>query len=175
MAHGVRSNTILDPEVAAAAFNLLKRLRSNGQGKYPRRWLATRLPEAEPIQKKRIYGSRSSLISSKACATGNCGAQPAIQDIADPDSVRRFLKVSRGISPKGKMDLLFYALGTYHIQGQPLMEMLECLSSHKGFCRLPFRLGFCIFLRSWSSCLWRMRVRPMSCVFRVYRLIQALL
>ena len=62
-------------------------------------------------------------------------AQPAIQDIADPDNVRRLFKSLEGnpATKPGKMawTLLFYALWhIHHIQGQPLDgDALECLSS----------------------------------------------
>ena len=140
MAHGVEGRTpLLDPEVAAVAFNLPEALKiKNGQGKYLlRRWLATKLPEAEPYSKKRGFTVPvAHWISSKACVTGELvAAQPAIQEIADPDNVCRLFNSLEGnpASKPGQMawTLLFYALWhRYHIQGQALEgDVLECLSS----------------------------------------------
>ena len=101
MAHGVEGRTpFLDPEVAAAAFNLPEALKiKGGQGKYLlRRWLETKFPEAEPYTKKRGFTVPvAQWISSKARITGELvAAQSAIQDIADPDNVRQLFNSLEG-------------------------------------------------------------------------------
>ena len=141
MAHGVEGRTpFLDPEVAAAAFNLPEALKiKGGQGKYLlRRWLETKFPEAEPYTKKRGFTVPvAQWISSKARITGELvAAQSAIQDIADPDNVRQLFNSLEGNPARkpGQMawTLLFYALWhSHHIQGQALEgDVLECLSLH---------------------------------------------
>ncbi len=140
MAHGVEGRTpFLDPEVAAVAFNLPDALKvKDGQGKYLlRRWLDQRLPEAEPFTKKRGFTVPvAEWISGKAKAAGDLvAAQPAIQEIAEPDNVRRLFNSLDGNPARkpGQMawTLLFYALWhKHHIEGQALEgDALEALSS----------------------------------------------
>ncbi len=140
MAHGVEGRTpFLDPEVAMAAFNFPDALKIRGrQGKYIlRRWLGSKLPEAEPYAKKRGFTVPvAEWISNKARMTGELVAlQPAIEEIADPDNVRRLFSSLAG-NPNRKAGqmawtLLFYALWhRCHIQGQSLEgDALECLAS----------------------------------------------
>ena len=140
MSHGVEGRTpFLDPEVASVAFNLPDALKvRGGQGKYLlRRWLETKLPEAEPFNKKRGFTVPvAEWISRKARATGILvAAQPAIEDIAEPDNVRKLFNTleEKPARKLGQMawTLLFYALWhKHHIQGKVLEgDIWECLSS----------------------------------------------
>jgi len=140
MAHGVEGRTpFLDPEVAAVAFNLPDALKiKNGQGKYLlRRWLAANLPEAQPFTKKRGFTVPvAEWISKKAKEAGDLVAdQPAIQEIAEPDKVRRLFH-SLDADPArhpGQMawTLLFYALWhKHHIEGVEFDgDTFECLAT----------------------------------------------
>ena len=102
-----------------------------------RRWLETKLPEAEPFNKKRGFTVPvAEWISRKARATGILvAAQPAIEDIAEPDNVRKLFNTleEKPARKLGQMawTLLFYALWhKHHIQGKVLEgDIWECLSS----------------------------------------------
>ena len=109
----------------------------NGRGKYLlRRWLARKLPEAEPLSPKRGFSVPVGVwISRKARLTGELvAAQPCIEEIAECSKVRALFSSLEGnpAQKSGQMawHLLFYALWYLcHIERKPHGgDVLESLS-----------------------------------------------
>ena len=139
MAHGVEGRTpMLDTKVAEFAMRLPDDLKiRDGQGKYLlRRWLATKLPEAEPFSKKRGFtvpvadwiGKRGRKIGTLVAS------QDSIRSMCKPDRVED-LFASLETKPDGHRGqaawtLLFYALWhRRHIEGRGLDgDAFEALS-----------------------------------------------
>jgi asparagine synthase (glutamine-hydrolysing) len=139
MAHAVEGRTpLLDPEVAGIAMRLPDKLKiRDGQGKYLlRRWLAERLPEAEPFSKKRGFtvpvtewiGARGREIGALVAA------QESIKELCRPDRVADLFTSleTRPDTHRGHAawTLLFYALWhRRHIEGRALSgDAFETLS-----------------------------------------------
>jgi len=141
MVHGVEGRTpMLDNRVAAVAMRLPDDFKiRNGQGKYLlRRWLATRLPEAEPFSKKRGFtvpvaewiGSRGREIGALVAS------QESIKTVCKPDRVRDLFASletkADGHKGQAAWTLLFYALWhRRHIEGRTLNgDAFEALSGN---------------------------------------------
>ena len=130
MAHGVEGRTpMLDPKVAELAMRLPDDLKiRNGQGKYLlRRWLAGKLPEAEPFSKKRGFtvpvaewiGKRGKRIGALVAG------QDSIKALCNPERVAALFASleSNADAHNGHAawTLLFYALWhRRHIEGRAL-------------------------------------------------------
>ncbi len=116
MAHGVEGRTpFLDPVVAEASFRLPDRMKiQDRRGKWLlRKWLDGRMPEAEAFSRKRGFTVPvSEWISSRGAALGELMArQPAIEEIAHPDKVRKLFQRAEGKREGfAAWTLLFYAL-----------------------------------------------------------------
>jgi asparagine synthase (glutamine-hydrolysing) len=130
MAHGVEGRTpMLDNRVAAIAMRLPDKFKiRNGRGKYLlRRWLAARLPEAEPFSKKRGFTVPvAEWIGARGRAIGSLVAdQESIKALCKPDRVKDLFASletkSNGRKGQAAWTLLFYALWhRRHIEGRTL-------------------------------------------------------
>jgi asparagine synthase (glutamine-hydrolysing) len=130
MAHGVEGRTpMLDNRVAAIAMRLPDKFKiRNGRGKYLlRRWLAARLPEAEPFSKKRGFTVPvAEWIGARGRAIGELVAeQESIKALCKPDRVRDLFGAletkADGHKGQAAWTLLFYALWhRRHIEGRAL-------------------------------------------------------
>ena len=124
MAHGVEGRVpFLDLAVARAVFPLPDRLKvSKGTGKYVlRKWLAEHLPEAAPFSKKRGFTVPvGEWIAARGDRLGALvAAAPGIEDICDPDGVRKVFRSRGKREGFAAWTLLFYALWyRRHILGQ---------------------------------------------------------
>jgi asparagine synthase (glutamine-hydrolysing) len=142
MAHGVEGRTpLLDPIVAQAAFRLPDRLKvRDGVGKWLlRRWLARRLPAAEPFGRKRGFTVPvEEWIAARGATLGPLvAAQPGVAEIAEPGAVRDLFG---GIAGGGRgarhagfaaWVLLFYALWHRHhvLDLAPAGDAVETLAA----------------------------------------------
>jgi asparagine synthase (glutamine-hydrolysing) len=130
MAHGVEGRTpMLDPRVADFAMRLPDDLKiRDGQGKYLlRRWLANKLPEAEPFSKKRGFTVPvADWIAKRGREIGTLvAAQESINALCKPDRVRDLFAALEtkpdGHKGQAAWTLLFYALWhRRHIEGRRL-------------------------------------------------------
>lgn len=139
MAHGVEGRTpLLDPKVAAVAMQLPDRLKiKGGLGKYLlRRWLESKLPEAQPFNRKRGFTVPvAEWIGRRGGEIGKLvAAQESIEEIAEPGKVEH-LFAGLEQSPTGQKGqaawrLLFYALWhRRHIEDVKLAgDVFEALS-----------------------------------------------
>jgi asparagine synthase (glutamine-hydrolysing) len=116
MAHGVEGRTpFLDPAVADFAFRLPDALKvRNGMGKYIlRRWLATRVPAAEPFARKRGFTVPvGDWIARRGAQLGTLVAnQPGVREICVPGAVEALFRApKRRHEAFAAWTLLFYAL-----------------------------------------------------------------
>ncbi len=116
MAHGAEGRTpFLDPVVAELAFRLPDALKvQRGLGKWLlRRWLADRVPEAQPFARKRGFTVPvARWIAGRAAQIGPLvAASPAIGEICRPGEVERvFAAANEKRSGYAAWTLLFYAL-----------------------------------------------------------------
>jgi asparagine synthase (glutamine-hydrolysing) len=116
MAHGAEGRTpFLDTEVAALAFRLPDELKvRRGLGKWLlRRWLAERLPDAQPFARKRGFTVPvARWITARADQIGPLVARsPAVREICQPDAVERlFAAAANKRAARAAWNLLFYAL-----------------------------------------------------------------
>jgi len=116
MAHSTEGRTpYLDTEVAALAFTLPDELKiRHGLGKWLlRRWLAERLPEAQPFARKRGFTVPvARWIGRRAGELGPLVARSAaVREICQPDAVERlFAAVANKRAGRAAWNLLFYAL-----------------------------------------------------------------
>ncbi|MBM3573988.1 MAG: asparagine synthase (glutamine-hydrolyzing), partial [Alphaproteobacteria bacterium] len=127
MAHGVEGRTpFLDPVVAEFAFRLPDRLKIHrGLGKWlVRRWLNDKLPEAQPLQRKRGFTVPVSEWIARAAdrLAPMVAGQAGVVELCAPDKVAGLFK--RLASRRSKRDgfaawtLLYYALWHQrHIMG----------------------------------------------------------
>jgi asparagine synthase (glutamine-hydrolysing) len=120
MAHGVEGRTpFLDPLVADFAFRLPDELKlRRGLGKWLlRRWLALRVPAAEPLARKRGFTvPAGEWIARRGAQLGPLVAhQPGVREICRPDAVIRLFR-DAGARHAGfaAWSLLFYALWHRH-------------------------------------------------------------
>ncbi len=136
MAHGVEGRTpFLDPQVAAAVFRLPDGLKiRDGLGKWAlRRWLANRLPAAEPFTRKRGFTVPVAqwILRDGARLGPLVARQPGIAALARPGAVERLF--TRGGKREGfaAWTLLYYALWhRRHLLGLPAEGgVLDCLES----------------------------------------------
>jgi asparagine synthase (glutamine-hydrolysing) len=124
MAHGMEGRTpFLDPAVADVAFRLPDSLKvRNGMGKWLlRKWLADRLPIANPFGKKRGFTVPiGPWIEKKGNQLGPLVArQPGIAEACDPDAVIRLFSAHGKHAAFAAWSLLFYALWhQVHIAGR---------------------------------------------------------
>jgi len=124
MAHGMEGRTpFLDPVVADVAFRLPDSLKvRNGMGKWLlRKWLADRLPIANPFGKKRGFTVPiGPWIEKKGNQLGPLVArQPGIAEACDPDAVIRLFSAHGKHAAFAAWSLLFYALWhQVHIVGR---------------------------------------------------------
>ncbi len=125
MAHGVEGRTpLLDPAIAAAVFNLPDRLKvRRGTGKWLlRKWLADRLPAAEPFARKQGFTVPvGAWIASQGARLGPLVArQPAIAALCHGDAVEAVFRAPARRRGFAAWTLLFYALWhRRHIDGVP--------------------------------------------------------
>jgi len=129
MAHGVEGRTpMLDPAVAAVAFNLPDRLKIQGRhGKYIlRKWLSEILPEAAPFTRKRGFTVPvAEWIGGRGRAIGQLVADaPAVREICRPGRVQEFFARleagGKGHQGQAAWTLLYYALWhRIHMEGAP--------------------------------------------------------
>jgi asparagine synthase (glutamine-hydrolysing) len=116
MAHGTEGRTpYLDTEVAALAFRLPDDLKvRRGLGKWLlRRWLAERLPESQPLSRKRGFTVPiARWISRRADEIGPLVARSlGVREICQPDAVERlFAAAANKRAARAAWNLLFYAL-----------------------------------------------------------------
>jgi asparagine synthase (glutamine-hydrolysing) len=116
MAHGIEGRTpFLDPAVAALAFRLPDALKVNhGLGKWLlRRWLAGRLPESQPLARKRGFTVPvARWIARRSGEIGPLVARSAaIREICRPDEVERiFAMAETKRAGRAAWSLLFYVL-----------------------------------------------------------------
>ena len=126
MAHGTEGRTpYLDPELASLVFRLPDELKvRRGVGKWLlRRWLADRLPEAQPFARKRGFtvpvgrwiGRRGTQIGPLVARSA------AVREICRPDAVERlFIAPANRRTARAAWSLLFYALWhRRHIERAP--------------------------------------------------------
>jgi len=124
MAHGMEGRTpFLDPVVADVAFRLPDSLKvRNGMGKWLlRKWLADRLPVADPFGKKRGFTVPiGPWIEKKGNQLGPLVArQPGIAEACDPAAVTRLFSAHGKHAAFAAWSLLFYALWhQVHIVGR---------------------------------------------------------
>ncbi len=125
MAHGVEGRTpFLDPRVAAVAFRLPDRLKvRRGLGKWLlRRWLAERLPVAEPFTRKRGFTVPvAEWIGRRGDRLGPLvAAQPGVREVCDEGAAARLFAASGKRQRFAAWMLLFYALWhRRHVLGLP--------------------------------------------------------
>jgi asparagine synthase (glutamine-hydrolysing) len=123
MAHGVEGRTpFLDRRVADLAFRLPDAMKiRNGHGKWLlRQWLDRTLPVARPFERKRGFTVPvGEWIRREGERLGPLvAASPAIDEIADPDAVRRLFLSTRRRTGLAAWTLLFYALWhRRHVEG----------------------------------------------------------
>jgi asparagine synthase (glutamine-hydrolysing) len=116
MAHSTEGRTpYLDTEVAALAFRLPDDLKvRRGLGKWLlRRWLAERLPAAQPLARKRGFTVPvARWIVRRADKIGPLVAgSAAVREICQPDAVERlFAAATHKRAARAAWNLLFYAL-----------------------------------------------------------------
>jgi asparagine synthase (glutamine-hydrolysing) len=116
MAHGAEGRTpFLDTEMAALAFGLPDELKiRRGLGKWLlRRWLADRLPEAQPLARKRGFTVPvARWMGRRADEIGPLVARSAaVREICEPDAVERlFAAATHKRAGRAAWNLLFYAL-----------------------------------------------------------------
>jgi len=116
MAHSTEGRTpYLDTEVAALAFRLPDDLKvRRGLGKWLlRRWLAERLPAAQPLARKRGFTVPvARWIARRADEIGPLVAgSAAVREICQPDAVERlFVAATHKRAARAAWNLLFYAL-----------------------------------------------------------------
>ncbi|MHA1107964.1 MAG: asparagine synthase (glutamine-hydrolyzing) [Alphaproteobacteria bacterium] len=124
MAHGVEGRTpLLDPAIAAAIFRLPDRLKvRNGTGKWLlRKWLAGRVPAADPFAKKQGFTVPvGAWIESQGSRLGPLVArQPAIAELCHGEAVEAVFRQPAGRRAFAAWTLLFYALWhRRHIEGK---------------------------------------------------------
>ena len=123
MAHGLEGRTpLLDPEVAAVAFNLPDDLKlRDGLGKWLlRRWLEKALPQARPFERKRGFTVPvGEWVLKDGKRLGRLLAEtPAIREIARPEAVARLCASGGKRAGFASWILLFYALWhRHHVEG----------------------------------------------------------
>jgi asparagine synthase (glutamine-hydrolysing) len=116
MAHGTEGRTpYLDTEVAALAFRLPDELKvRRGLGKWLlRRWLAERLPDAQPFAHKRGFTVPvARWMARRADEIGPLVARSAaVGELCHPDAVERlFAATANKRAARAAWTLLFYAL-----------------------------------------------------------------
>ena len=116
MAQGTEGRTpYLDTELAALAFRLPDELKvMRGVGKWLlRRWLAERLPEAQPFARKRGFTVPvAQWIASRGAGLGPLVARSAaVREFCQPDAVERlFAATGNKRAARAAWNLLFYAL-----------------------------------------------------------------
>jgi asparagine synthase (glutamine-hydrolysing) len=116
MAHSTEGRTpYLDTELAALAFCLPDELKvRRGLGKWLlRRWLAGRLPDAQPLARKRGFTVPvARWIARRADEIGPLVAgSPAVREICQTDAVERlFAAATHKRAARAAWNLLFYAL-----------------------------------------------------------------
>jgi len=137
MAHGVEGRTpLLDAGVAAASFRLPDALKlRDGRGKWLlRRWLAERMPEAQPFAPKQGF---TVPIGAWIAAEGDrlaplVARQEGVAEVAEPEQVHRLFRRADGRREQhAAWALLFYALWhRTHIQGlAPQGDVFETLAA----------------------------------------------
>lgn len=136
MAHGVEGRTpFLDPVVAEAAFRLPDKLKVRGRlGKWIlRQWLARHLPQAASSGRKRGFTVPvAAWIAEEGARLGpQVAAQPGVEEIANPEAVRKLFAHPGKRGGFAAWTLLFYALWhRRHIQGlPPAGDVFECLAT----------------------------------------------
>ena len=136
MAHGMEGRTpFLDRVVADIAFRLSDGLKvRGGLGKYLlRKWLAERMPEANPFSRKRGFTVPvGQWIENRARALGELVArQPAIDEICQRQSVEALFRERGKRASLAAWILLFYALWhRSNIAGAvPAGDVFETLSA----------------------------------------------
>ncbi|MGH6618836.1 MAG: asparagine synthase (glutamine-hydrolyzing) [Alphaproteobacteria bacterium] len=137
MAHGLEGRTpLLDPEIAAVAFNLPDDLKlRDGLGKWLlRRWLERALPQAKPFERKRGFTVPvGEWILKDGKRLGKLvGETPGIKEIAWPEAVARLFATNGKRAGFAAWTLLFYALWhRHHVEGvDPGGSVLDVLSAH---------------------------------------------
>lgn len=116
MAHGTEGRTpYLDTELASLAFRLPDELKvSRGVGKWLlRRWLADRLPDAQPFARKRgLTVPVVQWIAARGAKLGPLVASSAaVREFCRPDAVERlFAAAASRRAARAAWNLLFYAL-----------------------------------------------------------------
>jgi asparagine synthase (glutamine-hydrolysing) len=136
MAHGLEGRVpLLDPAVAEVAFRLPDRLKVRGRrGKHLlRRWLAERLPEAEPFSRKRGFTvPAGEWIAGRGKHLGPLVArQPAIAECCHGQAVEALFAEGGKRAGQAAWTLLFYALWhRRHILGAaPEGDVFETLAA----------------------------------------------
>jgi asparagine synthase (glutamine-hydrolysing) len=136
MAHGVEGRTpFLDAHVAPFGFLLPDDLKLKGpRGKYLlRRWLQTRLPEAEPFARKKGFTVPVGEWIARAGAQIGplVAADPAVEALCRPEAVRRIFLSADKHDQNAAWRLLFFALWhRSNIRGVPPDgDVLDCLTA----------------------------------------------
>jgi asparagine synthase (glutamine-hydrolysing) len=136
MAHGIEGRTpFLDPVVADCAFRLPDALKiRNGLGKWIlRKWLAERLPVAEPFARKRGFTVPvAQWILREGAKLGPLVArQPGIAELAQPAAVEKLFARAGKREGFAAWTLLFYALWhRRHVLDLPADgDVFACLAS----------------------------------------------
>ncbi len=132
MAHAAEGRTpFLDPVIAEMAFRLPDSLKvRGGLGKWLlRRWLAERLPQAQPLARKRGFSVPvARWIAERSRTIGPLVARaPAVREICQPGGVERvFAAAATKRAGRAAWHLLFYALWhRHHIERRPLVPDAE--------------------------------------------------
>ncbi|MBV9862876.1 MAG: asparagine synthase (glutamine-hydrolyzing) [Alphaproteobacteria bacterium] len=116
MAYGAEGRTpFLDPVVANLALRLPDELKiQRGLGKWLlRRWLSDRLPEAQPLARKRGFTVPvGRWIAARAATIGPLvAASPGVRELCEPGGVERVFAAAAQKRPgRAAWSLLFYAL-----------------------------------------------------------------
>ncbi len=131
MAEGVEGRVpLLDDRLAGFAFALPDRLKVvDGRGKWLlRRWLATALPESDPLARKRGFTVPvATWIRARGRPLGRLvAAQPGVAALCRPEAVEALFGDPAPRAGKAAWSLLFFALWHQHyVVGQRLVADVE--------------------------------------------------
>ncbi len=135
-AHGIEGRTpFLDAAVTDIAFRLADGFKVHrGLGKWQlRKWLADRLPVAEPMSRRRSFAIPiTAWIARQGTGLGPLvAASPGVQEICDPGAVAKLFRHGGKRQSFAAWVLLFYALWhRANIEGRrPEGDVFDCLAA----------------------------------------------